>query len=162
MAGDILQKYGTSNQAFTVTNLHSLGNSTTAVWNSDAIDNSSNLFVDALVTVKIKTHATTGVTNGVAYVYAYGTVDGGTSYTDAVDGTEGAHTTITYPNLRLIGTVSCATVNTTYTGGPFSVAQAFGGVLPQKWGIVIMNQTGNTLNASGSSATWQGVYAQYT
>lgn len=162
MAGDVKQKFGTSNQSMTVTNLHSLGNSTTAVWNSDAVDNSSNLYIDALVTVKIATNTSSGVSNGVAYVFAYGTTDGGTSYTDAVDGTEGAHTTIAQPNLRPIGRVNCATTNQTYTGGPFSVAAGFGGVLPEKWGIVIMNQTGNTLKSSGNSVFWQGVYAQYT
>jgi hypothetical protein len=40
-----------------------------------------------------------------------------------------------------------------------SVAGAFGGRLPPKWGIVVRNYCGVTWHSSGCSAWYQGVYA---
>jgi hypothetical protein len=47
--------------------------------------------------------------------------------------------------------------STTYTGGTFSVAAAFGGILPQKWGIIVLNSSGGTFDASTASVEYQGV-----
>jgi len=41
-----------------------------------------------------------------------------------------------------------------------SVASAFGGLLPARWGIIVHNQTGQTLKSSDCSAFYQGVYTQ--
>ena len=62
---------------------------------------------------------------------------------------------------RVIGNIKCVANSTTYYGGPFSVAAAFGGLLPQRWGIVIVNNTGATLDASVGAAEYQGVYGEY-
>jgi hypothetical protein len=42
-----------------------------------------------------------------------------------------------------------------------SVAAAFGGILPAKWGVIIENQSGTTLSATGGDhvVQYQGVYA---
>lgn len=167
IAGDILQKYGTADQTITLT-IASLGNGSSQA--SAAVDNTSNLFSDALVMLKIKTNAAGTSSSGVVYVYAYGTVDGGTTYTDdtgaVINGSTSVAVTPTNPtNFRgPIGVINCVANGTTYKGGPFSVAQAFGGVLPAKWGIVIENQTAAALDstAGNHSARYQGVYGQYT
>ncbi len=64
---DILAKYGTSNQALTIT-LASLANN--GQRESTVIDNSSNKYLDALVSVKVKTGAGTPGTGPVVNVYA--------------------------------------------------------------------------------------------
>lgn len=152
--------YGTNNQTITIT-LASLASSATAGRASTALDNTSNKFLDALVQVDIAMPGSGTIgSDKAAYVYAYGTTDGGTTYSDGVSGTDGAFTHSDPPNLRLIGVVSCPTNTGTYKGGPFSVAAAFGGILPDHWGIVVRNYTNLTLNASGNAARYQGVRAE--
>lgn len=165
MASDIKAKFGTSNQTITC----SLAPGGTGLVNNGArestvIDNSSNLFLDALVFLKIKSGASGTTSTGVVNVYAYATADGGTSYSDTCTGSDASVTLTVPPNLRLIGTINVVATATTYKSGPFSVAAAFGGVLPEKWGIVIENKSGGALDTTeGNHAKfYQGVYAQTT
>lgn len=157
MSSTIKSSYGTSNQAFSIT-LTSLANA--AARGAAAIDNTTNLFLDALVFVKIKSGASSVAANGIAVVYAYATADGGTTYSDGVSGTNAGQTLTVPPNLKQIGTVNMVANATTYDGGPFSVAQAFGGILPDHWGIVVVNGSGDSFDASIASAWYQGIYNQ--
>ncbi len=159
MAGNLLNKYGTNNQAITCTFTSLASNGQRQ---STAIDNTSNTFIDALVFVTVKTNASGTSATGYVNVYAYGSVDGGTNYSDGATGSDGSITLTAPPNMRLIGTVNCVANATTYKGGPFAVALAFGGVLPDHWGIVIENKTSATLDASVGAAIFQGVEGQYT
>lgn len=156
---DIKTKYGSHSQALTIT-IASLANN--AARESTVVDNGTNLFLDALVSLKIKTGAGTPGAGPVVNVYAYGTVNDGTDYSDGATGSDAAITLTSPPNVRLIGVINTPAASTTYKGGPFSVAAAFGGVLPAKWGIIIENKEGQTLDATGGnhSATYQGVLAQ--
>lgn len=158
-AGSIENKYGTSNQSITCT-FTSLANN--GQRQSTAVDNTSNVFQDALVFVKTKSNAAGTSATGTVNVYAYGTADGGTTYSDGASGTDGTITLTAPPNMQLIGIINVVANAVTYEGGPFSVARAFGGVLPDHWGIVIENKTGATLDASVGSAWYQGVLSQYT
>jgi hypothetical protein len=163
MAGNILNKYGTNNQAITIT-LASLASSTVFVGRaSTAIDNTVNLFQDALLIIKITT-AGTLVAPSYVTVYGYGTVDGGTTYTEAATGTDAGLTLANPPNARIIGTLSTPVTATGYIGGPWSVAAAFGGVLPDHWGIIVVNTTGVALSATEGNhlKLYQGVYSSYT
>lgn len=159
MTTTIKALYGTNNQAITIS-LASLTN--TSAQQSTAIDNSSNLFLDALVTVKVKSGASGTSSTGAVRVYAYGTTDGGTTYSDGASGTNGSITLTSPANMRLIGLINVVANATSYVGGPFSVAAAFGGVLPDHWGIVVENVTGATLDATAGNfaVTYQGVQAQ--
>jgi hypothetical protein len=148
--------YGSNNQAITCT-LTALANA--AQRQSTAVDNTSNDFLDALVFLKLKSHASSTLASGYVNVYAYGTADGGTTYTDGATGTDGAITLTAPPNMRLIGTINIVANSVTYDGGPFSVASAFGGVLPDHWGIVVENLSGAAFDASVASAWYQGVFA---
>lgn len=117
---------------------------------STAVDNSSNLFLDALVSAQIQFPNSAPANDKAMYLYAYGSLDGSTypegitgsdaNYT--IQGSAGALTTA----LRIIG-VMPALQNTNQTFGPFAVAPAFGGVLPYKWGIVFLNFGGQTLTS---------------
>ena len=154
---NILTKYGTSNQSITCT-LTSLANN--GQRGSTAVDNSSNQFMDALVFLKLKS-ASSGVSSvGYVNIYAYGTADGGTNYSDGVSGSDAGVTLTSPPNMRLIGQINMGANSTIYYGGPFSVAQAFGGVLPEKWGVVVENKTGQSFDATTASVWYQGVQNQ--
>lgn len=161
MAGNLLAKYGTSNQTLTLT-IASLANN--GARQSTAVDNSSNLFLDALVFLKIKSGAASTVATGYVNVYAVGSVDGGTTYTENAGASDAGITLTAPPNARLIGTINVVANAVTYYGGPMSVAQAFGGMLPDHWGIIIENKTGGTLDTTGGnhSAIYQGVYGSYS
>lgn len=149
--------YGTNNQAITCT-ITSLANN--GQQGSAAIDNTTNLYIDALVQVKVKTNAAGTSSGGYINVWGYGTADGGTDYSDGVTGTNASQTLTVPPNVKLIGTISAVANSTTYVGGPFSVAAAFGGILPDHWGIVVENKTGAALDAAVGSSWYQGVQTQ--
>lgn len=149
--------YGTNNQALTCT-LTSLANN--GQRGSAAVDNTSALFLDVLLFIKAKSNAVGTSTTGYINIYAYGTSDGGTTYSDGVTGTDAAQTLTSPPNLRLIGVINVVANATVYSSGPMSVAAAFGGVMPDHWGIVVENKSGAALDASIGSAWYQGVQAQ--
>lgn len=151
-------QYGTSAQAITCT-LASLASGSAR--GSTAIDNTTNLFLDSLVTVKIKTGATGSVAADYVAVYAFATTDGGASYSEGFAGTDGAFSG-SVSNLRLVGIIACPAATTTYTMVAASVAAAFGGVLPDHWGIVVLNKTSAALDATEGNHTkqYQGAYAQ--
>jgi|SRR5215813_1069712 len=151
--------YGTANQSITCT-LASLANGSAR--QATAVDNSSTLFLDAFVQLKIKSGASGTSATGFVNVYAYGTADDGTTYSDSASGTDGAITLTSPPNVRLIGVLNVVANATTYKSAPMSVAAAFGGILPKKWGIIIENKTGGSLDATeGNHAKfYQGINIQ--
>lgn len=154
---NIKAAYGTSNQTITLTGTSLAA---TSARESTAVDNTTNLFLDALVVVRTKMGATTPINDKTVYVYAYGTVDGGTIYPDTVTGTDAAITLNSPTQLALIGSIAVPAVSTTYTSRPMSVAAAFGGVLPAKWGIVLLNSSSVLSATAGDHVLrYQGVYA---
>ena len=56
--------------------------------------------------------------------------------------------------------IHAPTQNLIYESDLMSVGAAFGGSLPQRWGIIVHNKTGQTLKTSDCSAVYQGLYAQ--
>jgi hypothetical protein len=153
--------YGTEAQAITCT-LASLANSATAGRESTAIDNTSNLYLDALVMVKVKLGAITPGNDKGVYVYVAGTVDAASpTWPDAITGADAAITFNSPVNLRLLGFIAAPTASTTFIGGPWSVAAAFGGSMPEKWSIAIRNYTGGSLDSTEGNhkKIYQGIYA---
>lgn len=166
MAGNVELKYGTSNQTITIT-LASLTASATVGRASTAVDNTSNLFIDALVSGFVDVGSVSG--DKQVLIYAYGSADGGTTYSgqngaNSITGTDVGFTRADPTDLRLIGVLACPTSSVKMLFGPYSVAQAFGGILPASWGIVVFNDSGATFSATaGNNKAWyQGVLAQYT
>lgn len=150
--------YGTST-AITCT-LASLASSSTAGRSSVAVDNSSTLFDDALVTVAVKTNGSAPTGAKAVFAYVYGSEDG-TNYDGSSAEAEGTDIAVTFDsptNLKGPVLISCPAASTTYKK-MFAVASLFGGVLPRKWGLVIQNQTGNALDTTEGNhvKTYSGV-----
>jgi hypothetical protein len=161
---DVRTAYGTSNQLVTIT-LTSLASSATAGREGVAISNTTDKFLDVLVSMKLKTQNSGSISApSAAYLYVGASVDGGTSYPDALAGAD-ANITINSPTqLKMLGVLYIAAINTTYKGGPWSVAGAFGGKLPEKYSFFVLNTCGTALTATGTDhvVSYQGVYATVT
>lgn len=148
------QAFGTAT-AFTKTNAN-IASSATAGWMSNAIDNSSNLYSDALVGVELAAVNTAPANLKAIYLFGYGLIEGTTAYTSTGAATpSGSEGTLTFPSITtlpivmpLLGVVPYPVQNTAINGGPFSVARLFGGVLPPKWGVAMLNYSGMTLSVT--------------
>jgi len=128
---------------------------------SNAIDNMTNLYLDALVQLKIKTGATVSGDKQIR-VYAYGTADSsGLGYSGGASGSDSAFSG-TLDNTKLIGIISTPAAATSYESDVMDVAAAFGGVLPPAWGIIVENKTGSALDSTEANHTkkYVGVLAQ--
>ena len=151
---DVKAKYATASD-LTIT-LASLASDTNllAGQESSAFDNSSNLYLDCLVSGKITT-GTSPTTGKSIQVWAVGSWDG-TSWPDVFDGTDSAET-ITSANhknsiCRFIAEMATdATSDRTYHFGPVSIAAAFGGVMPVKWILFVVHNTAVNLNSSAGN-----------
>src|SRR5579862_8585299 len=79
-------------------------------------DNSSNLYVDALVSGTFKTGTVSGTPIVTLYSYSIGD---GASYTDGCTGSDAAYTMVSPTNLRLLGIVNTPSSSTTYVSPEF-------------------------------------------
>lgn len=154
---DIKLAFGTASQPITC----SLAPGGTGLANgnsreSTAINNTVDLFLDALLYLAIKVG--TVANERVIKVYFYGSEDG-TNYTYNATGSD-ASITLTAPvNLRGPFLIQCPTSSVTYKV-VVSVAQFFDGIMPAKWGIVITNSSGASLDTTEGNHTkeYRGVY----
>jgi hypothetical protein len=142
--------------------LNSLASSGTVGRASSSVDNSTNLDLDALVNVAIAFPNSAPANDLSIYVFAYGSYDG-TAFPEGVTGSDASFTLqgsagALKTALRLIGVIP-AVQNVTANYGPFPVAPAFGGILPPKWGLIVLNVGGQTLSGSGNSASYSRVQA---
>lgn len=151
----ITQFFGSAT-AFTITNAN-LASSATAGWMSNAIDNSSNLYDDALVFTDFAAVNTAPANSKAIFLYAFGLIDTAGSVYTSTGAAEpaGSEGTLTYPDIAtsavvapLLGVVPYWTQNKILRAGPFSVAKCFGGVLPPKWAIGMLNHSGMTLSVT--------------
>jgi hypothetical protein len=154
-----------SNQTITM-DLANLGTSATFVAGreSNQIDNTSNKYIDALVSGIVYV-GTTPTANTTILVYVWGADTSlattpldpsANSSTGQLDGTDSAETlsnTGILNALRLGATIAvpAATSDLGYNVLPFSVASLFGGVVPKFWGLYVAHNTGvnlrnNTVN----------------
>lgn len=118
---------------------------------SATLDNSSALAMDYILGGKVTT-GTTPTTAKQIEVWVAGSYDG-TTYSG---GATGADANLTFASektsLKLLTVLPTdATSNHTYEWGPFCVAQAFGGMVPQKWNVFIVHNTGVNLNSTGGN-----------
>lgn len=157
---DIKTAYGTAEQSIDLFTANPCNN---GAWReSDSVDNTSNLFLDAICRVRVGVGAGTPGTDKCVYVYVYGLA--GTTYPEGTTGNEGTFTAHTgSENLVLAGVVNITAASQT-RDFVFSVANCFGGTLPSIWGVVVFNNCGiNTTKADdasyASTCTYQGVYA---
>jgi hypothetical protein len=157
---DVKTAYGSSGQALTIT-LINLADSATVGRESTAVDNSSDKYLDVLISAKFG--LTTGTVSDpkAVMVYAYASVDGGSEWPDAVTGSDAGITIETPTALKVLGAVYFSAQSQTHKGGPWSLAALYGGRMPERWGVVVVNDSGIALsNTAGNQAIeWQGVYA---
>jgi hypothetical protein len=136
----------------------------TAGRESDAVDNTTNKYIDALVSGKI-TVGTTPTINTTINIYVYAQHDDTPTYPDVLDGTDSAETITSAGvlsgalTLMAAMNVNATTSDRTYWLKPTSVAQCFGGVMPKRWGLYIAHNTGVNLNATGGNHqfVYQGI-----
>lgn len=147
------------------TSFNSLASSTTTVAAESAartIDTTKNI-IDTQVRVTVTVGAITPSASTIIAVWAYGSVDGttwpgGSATNEVIDGTDKALTLSSLGNgLRFLGTILAHTASVAHTSEPLSIASAFGGVVPTKWGVVIQNQTGMALAATGNSVGYDEI-----
>jgi hypothetical protein len=136
-----------ASQAVGIT-LNGLATSATVGRQSTAVDNTTNPFMDVILQVRFRLLAGTPITDQSVYVYVYGSEDG-VNFTDGMASTDAALTPRVPTNMTLLQTISAATAGgLQWQGNPISVALAFGGLLPRKWGVYIRNYTGFAFTAT--------------
>lgn len=151
---DLKLAYGTASDV-TIT-LASLASDTNLLTGreSTAVDNTSSLVLDYLVSGKI-TAGTSPTAARSIEVWAIGSWDG-TNWPDVFDGTDSAET-ITSADIKASVcrfVAAMATANTsdrTYHFGPVSLAAAFGGTLPPKIVLFVTHSTGVNLNSTAGN-----------
>ena len=121
---------------------------------STTIDNSTNLYLDYLVSGKVTT-GTSPTASRAIEVWAVGSLYA-TSWPDVFDGTESAET-ITSADIKasicrqVASMATSSTSNVTYHFGPVSLAAAFGGVLPPKVVLFVTHSTAVALNSTAGN-----------
>lgn len=95
--------------------------------------------------------------NKQVLVFAQGSLDGSNFETGPTSGT----TATDEPVLTFIGAVPCPT-NSTLQRKVFSIAAAFGGVLPYAAKIIIKNETGAAIASSGNDVYTQDISGDVT
>ena len=118
---------------------------------STVFDNSTTRYEDGLLGGSIQV-GTTPTDKTTIEIFLYGTFDG-TNYTAGCSGTDSAYTADGEEGLLpLVAIIYVDTTsNQDYVWGPISVAAAFGGVMPQKFGVVVQNKSGVTTHATGTN-----------
>lgn len=156
-------------QTMTVTNLHSLASSATAGWTSNSVDNSSNLFYDALISVHIAAVNTAPGSNKAIYVFGYASTDGSIfTSTGTSGGTVGTEGTLTFPSIAtplpcgmpLLATIPYPVQNKALDFHFMFCGTRYYTRLPKYWGLAIVNYTGMTFAASGNTIKYMGAYDQ--
>lgn len=140
-----------ANAAITM-DLANLGSSATfaAGRESTQIDNTSNKYIDALVSGKISV-GTSPTANTTIAVYVWGADTSlATTAIDVLDGTDSAETLTNTGILNALKlgaaiAVPATTSDVQYEVLPFSVASLFGGVMPKFWGLYVAHNTGVNL-----------------
>lgn len=160
--GDIKLKYVASS-ALTFTAVNSLASSATFVAGAEstAVDNSSNLYIDYLLTGHI-TAGTTPTASKEIRVYVIG-IENDTTWPDVLDGTDSAETITNTAILDSIGKLAAVMVPSTvsavvYNFGPISIASLFGGVVPLKFVVYVAHSTVAAFPASGHLFSITPVY----
>lgn len=112
---------------------------------STVVDNSTAGALDVIIRVTTRSSA---ADTGTLQVYAY-TALGDTNYTDGATGSDSAFTAANRLNSRLVGAVQLN--GTTEVDAHFSLAAAFGGVVPAKWGLIIVKPATPALDSTAGN-----------
>lgn len=119
------------------------------------LNHSTNDPLDVLLEVKVTPG--TVASNKQVLVFLKKSLDG----TNFESGPESGTTTTDEPNLTFVGAIPCNT-NATAQTKVFSLATACGGTLPLQSKIIVKNETGVALAASGHSVYYSEVLGNAT
>lgn len=132
----------------------------------DAVDNSSDLFLDVQLSGKITT-GTSPTDAKTIEVWVYGESLDDDTYNDVLDGSDSAET-ITSADIKFAALKPVAVLQTnntsdrTYYFGPVSLARLFGGTMPRQWGVFVTHDTGVNLNSTAGNhqISYRGIHGQ--
>lgn len=123
---------------------------------SSQIDNTTNKYIDAIVSGTISVGTSPGANTGIT-VYVWGADTSlATTAIDVLDGTDSAET-LTNSGIRdalrfgAAINVPATTSDVAYPILPFSVAQLFGGAMPKFWGLFVTHNTGVALRNNAAN-----------
>ncbi len=128
---------------------------------SAAVDNGTDKFLDVLFKVVVQLATGTPVSDQAINIYLAGSEDG-TDYTDNYTDGDAALTLRSPTNLKLVEIIEIPDSGAlTYPSHPISVAKAFGGVMPRKWGIIVENKTGLAFGSTEGNhiKEYSGIFA---
>jgi len=159
--------FGTSSALTCATALNSLASSTTVYGAAQARDvSTTNNITDIMISVKVTVGAITPSSSTNVYVYAYGVEDstgsptypGGSATAEVITGADAQVTmSATSNNLKFLGSINCHTASIQFKSEPMSLVSCLG-MLPRKYGIIVQNQTGVALAASGNAISATEIY----
>lgn len=150
---------------FTVTNLHSLASSDTAGWSSAYVDNTTNLYLDALVQFVFDPANTAPANDRAFYIFAWGSLSSSNlpSTGATSGGTVGTQGSLTFPSILDRQQLPFTVIpyigqDTIIKSKALSICEILGiTTLPPFWGVAVINYTGATIGASGNTVSWRGV-----
>ncbi len=157
---DVSEKYGTLT-TLTITNA-GLATSATAGWQSDAVDNTTNLFDDVEIHFDLAAVNAAPANSKAIFVFAFAlTDDGASNYESTGDGApSGSEGTLTYPDVtanplvaRPLGVIPYPVQNKALKK-TFFLSDVWP-VVPPKWAIGMVNHSGMTISVN--SIKYRGI-----
>lgn len=130
---------------------------------SNVANNTSDLAVDCVVGGAIAAPGSAPTAGTSIEAWLFGSWNGGTTFTGGASSGGDANLSLATTGVKqLMSRVALISQTDTtaraYDFGPVSVAQAFGGTMPDHWGVFIVHDLGVTLGAT----TLQYTPVQYT
>lgn len=157
---EIKLKYGEPRETLSIT-LDALADD--AYRQSLVVENTYKRYFDALVQLQVNVTAGAPAGDKNCLVYAYGGAGGGAPFSGGASGLNEEFGSVVgqlISNCPLLGIVTLDAASEVFTSDVFSIASAFGGVVPDEWGIIVMNQSGQVLAAANNKAWYQGILAE--
>jgi hypothetical protein len=105
----------------------------------------------------VQTNGQTGATTGLEfYVYAW---DGNSVYSDNASGTDASFTVANRKGSPLIDMVTMNVTTAVAARLRRGVAACFNGLMPQKWGLIAINNSGGALSTTAGDhiISYQGI-----
>lgn len=157
---EIKLKYGEHGVPISIT-LNALADD--AYRQSLVVENTYDRYLDALVQLQVNVTAGAPAGDKNCLIYAYGGAGGGVPFSGGASGLNEAFGSVVgqlISNCPLLGIVTLDAASEVFTSDVFSIASAFGGVVPDEWGIIVMNQSGQVLADASNKAWYQGILAE--
>ena len=129
-----------------------------AARSSAKVENQNSRYIDAICQFKIKPASGTLGDRYSVFLLAWGAADDVSPiFPSGVTGVdEPVAVTLETLSIRQVGSLYVPSSGILISP-PFSVAQAFGNVLPPVWGVLAVNRCGLALDATDNIAFWRGV-----